>query len=315
MASIGAAVDFAVARNGTLAYRPAPNSPRELVWLDRSGNEMSSPFASNSYDGLALSPDGRTAAVVVSEAGRPNIWLYRSDGTKRTSFAENSACPVWSPDGKQLAYITLNRGHGDIVVRPADHSAPEQLLIAATTERAPSGWSPDGKFIVFIEHEQPPANKYSIWTIPVGGPAAGPLLFLRTSFSHSQGVLSPDGKWMAYWSNQAGPMEVFVSDYPDHRWTYQVSNHGGERPLWRSDGRELFFLDHLRRVVVSPVTKTGSGLTFGKPQILFQGQSTFWGSPFATVDGRRFLAIHTPTPQPSGPQSLVVVLNVVTPSP
>jgi hypothetical protein len=110
-------------------------------------------------------------------------------------------------------------------------------------------------------------------------------------------------------------MEVFVSDYPDHRWTYQVSNHGGERPLWRSDGKELFFLDRLRRVVVSPATKTGSGLTFGKPQILFQVQSSFWGSPFATVDGRRFLAIHTPTPQPSGPQSLVVVLNVVTPSP
>jgi Tol biopolymer transport system component/predicted Ser/Thr protein kinase len=299
---------FSVARNGTVAYQPdVERWARELVWLNRSGEKLPGAFPPAPYEGVVLSPDGRSAAAVVMEADGPHIWIYRGDGTGRTSFAVNAAAPVWSPDGRDIAYMALNRGHGDVLVRAADRSSPERLLVPSPTERAPSSWSPDGKLVVIMEHEQPPANKFAILTIPSRGSDRVPTDFLRTKHSSSQGVLSPDGKWMAYWSMETGGPEVFVTDYPARRWKARVSTNGQDCPQWRRDGRELFFQDSDNQVVAVAVSSRGSTLEIGKPQVLFRTIPSVYAQPFSTVDGKRFL-VSRPGER-SDSQSIVVVLN------
>ena len=288
---------FDVARNGTIAYRYANSGAERTVgWVDRAGTLVADAFPPGPYEGLALSSDGHSTALVTTETnGSTEIWLDDTRRPTRRSFVRNGLFPVWSPDGKRIVFAS---GTHEIAIQNVDGNGSAQPIAHGDTV-APTGWSPDGRYIAYTEHVQV-ENRYVLWFLKDGKNDA-PFQFAPSRSLHAQASFSADGRWIVYWSNETGRPQVFAAHFPDGSGKKQVSRDGGYYPLWRNDGRELYFIDlagHLSAIKVSP---TASGmLDFDEPQILFDQGANLKGMTYASTDGKRFLVIrripHTEKP-------------------
>jgi Tol biopolymer transport system component len=294
---------------GTLAYVPANPQPRQsaLMWVDRAGAEQPTGASGGAYFQPRLSPDGRRLAVTVS-ADRDDVWLYdltRQTWSRFTSQGNNSF-PLWSPDGRKLIYVSDKAGPDNMYSRPMDGSQPDERLVVSNLPNYPFSWSPD-EVLAFVTPQA--QTLQDIWTLRLNQDRK-PTLLLQTPFSEGAPKFSPDGRWLAYVSNESGRNEIYVRPYPGPGEKVTVSTEGGNEPVWSASTRELFFRNGDAMMVVD--ITTAPTLTVGRPRRLFEGryESTLalWPNYDVSSDGRRFVMIKRTDTGESAAQ-INVVLN------
>jgi len=297
---------FAVAGNGTLVYVAGrdPREERSLVLVNRAGVARQLTTEGRAFEQVTVSPDGRRVATTIL-AANDSLWtlqMGRSSLTRITYEAENST-PVWSFDGARLAFSRYRGGEAaTMFMVPADGSAsPERIRDSGGVREGPESWSRNGQ-LAFVRFE--PAGP-DIWTMEAGGDRkARP--FLPTRFVEAQPRFSPDGKWIAYTSDESGRAEVYVRPYPGPGQKQLVSSDGGSEPRWRADSREIFYRKDgdVMAVAVTP----GPALDFGQPRTLFSGRYVGPGVTSSTwdvmPDGQGFILIQNYA-QPRASVSLV----------
>ena len=298
---------FSISDTGTLIYVPGgTQSDRTLVWVNRQGTERPIPLQPDGFAELDLSPDGQRLAINVGWTNH-NLWIYgvaRNSFTRLTFEADNHRL-LWAPDGKHVTFSSNMHGGRDIFWIPADGSGVVESLVTSQYQKSPSSWSPDGKVLAYTALH--PTTKGDIWTISLDGEPT-PKSFLQTRFYERYAHFSPDGRWIAYASNETGRREVYVRPYPGSGRKWQISNEGGDEPVWAASGRELFFRKGNKIMAVT--TETGLDFTVGKPRLLFEGSYPNWiGKSYdVTPDAQSFVLIKNEQQRPR-PTQLNVVLN------
>jgi len=237
--------DYAVSQTGSLVYLTGNTTPSEgrLVWLDRTNHIQELPAPARSYGSPQISPDGQRVAVSISSTNTSDIWLYEiGHGTlTRLTFDEQSTAPLWSPDGKQVAFVT-SHGGGSILSKSADGSGADKTLISGQDLiMVPTSWSPDARFLAYWTTGSDTGGR-DISILPLEDEGK-PQPFLRTKFEELGAKFSPDGRWLAYESDESGRLEVYVQPFPGPGGKWQVSTDGGTMPVWAHNGRELFYLN------------------------------------------------------------------------
>lgn len=283
--------DFSVSDNGVLAYQ-AGNPTSQLTWFDRNGKKLNPAGEPGNYAKVVLSPDEKRAAVeLVDPDGRlADIWILdvgRGSFSRFTFDPKSDGGPVWSPDGTQIVFGSSRAGNGEInlYLKSASGASEEQLLFQSDAEKYPTCWSRDGKNIFFENWKSGGA----MWVFSVPERQAKPVL--QSAFDQLQGRISPDGRFLAYASNESGRWEVYVQPFPATGAKWQISSNGAALPQWRGDGKELFFLTEGGRVMSADI-KTEGGFQSGVPRQLFQADVKYYGSdaPYSVqADGQRFL--------------------------
>ena len=297
---------FSVSREGTLVYRTGETTDR-MVWADRAGKELETIGDPAQYHDPAFSPDGRRLAYDLIDArnGKYDIWVrdLARNVSSRFSFSDGDAvCPVFSPDGARIAY-TVNL---DMVEKAADGQGAEAPLGVKSPElKIPSDWSRDGKYIGFAMQSKD--TNWDVWILPTFGDKK-PFPFVKTNFAELWPVFSPDGRYVAYQSNESGRQEVYVQSFPGRGGKWQVSAEGGFEPHWSPDGKELYFRSADEKVMAVPVT-TGATFEAGTPKALFAthldaGLSRNRFTPARSGD--RFVLVATPAREFMTPTTVVL---------
>jgi Tol biopolymer transport system component len=312
-ASISMGCSFSVSSTGLLTYRPALTT--RLVWCDRSGREIESLGPPGADLWPSISPDRETVAVqraehsITSMRDPSDIYLLDASGDDSSRFTFHPSidfCPIWSPDGKRIVFMSNRGGSFDLYEKPSSGAGQPSVLQQSRQLMFPTDWSRDGKYIVLSSSGS--AGDYDLVALSlVGGREMQPIV--QTEFAEGDGQFSLDGRWLAYVSNETGRYEVYVQPFPTSGGKWQVSNSGGFLPRWRDDGKELFYIAADQTLVSVEVTgKT----TFeaGPPKSLFRTQLGFsWGLGGGGLryavgaGGQRFL-VTTPVESP-----LTVVTN------
>ncbi len=262
----GGLASFALADNGSLVYMPDTASvPTRLVWVDRKGVEQPLGAPPRPYSSPRLSPDGRMLAVVA----QGDIWVYnipRGMLSQLTFDGRSALGPIWSPDGKRIAFASAREGKPlNLFWKPADGSGPEERLTTGERRQSPESWSTDGQAIAFSENGL--ATGRDIWVLPLLGERK-PRPFLRTPFSETGPQFSLDGRWLAYVSDESGRNEIYVQPFPGPGGKWQISTEGGTEPVWARNG-ELFYWNGNQMMAVE--TKTQPTFSAGTPRLLFEG--------------------------------------------
>jgi len=306
------AAAFDVSENGTLAYLPVSSyiTETELVLVDRRGNESRALPATDRYDHPRLSPEGGRIAVDIRSANSlGDIWVFqigRSGGLRLTAEGGRDFGAEWTPDGRELIYSS-EHPFFDLYRRAADASRPAEPLLTGGFDRYPGSVSPDGRLFAF-SLAVPGAGE--LWTVQLRGPAA-PARYFANGFNLAHPTLSPDGRWMAYDSDESGRIEVYAQSYPNpslKRW--KVSPGNGSEPMWTRGGRELVYRKGDSVMAVSVDLENGRS---GPPKALFGGpypDSPGWTRPRSydvSRDGERFLM--TKLPAEERRPRIAVVLN------
>ncbi len=295
------AVQFVVARSGTALWTPGGmTASYQVVWVDRNGKETAVPIPPAPYNELALSPDGRRLALNGGPGGVADLWvadLARGVVTHMTTGVHGVQSAVWTPDGARIVYHTSATGRDPktgsmrdksfIVSRASDGSRDAETLIECQRDCVPDGFTPDGRSLIY-ELTRPEGSGRDIWILPLGDPrGARPLL--SDPYRKRQASFSPDGRWLAYTSNEGGDDNVFVRPFPtgDSRW--QISTPSGVEPQWSRDGREIYYRNTaaLYRVPV----QTRPTFSAGRPERLFDRVASGSGSGTysPSADGSRIL--------------------------
>ena len=287
--------DFSVSSTGTLFYaRDTGSLTRRFAWRDRAGKlletvgkpaEMGSTFR--------LSPDGSRVAFSVGTP-QPDLWVLdlARDVSTRITFS-NALGPVWSPDGKQIYY----RNETGIHRKAADGSGEEELVRKGYVQNTLQSISPDGKYLLIGDSD--------ILSLPLAGEPK-PEPYLQSTYQESDAAFSPDGRWVAYRSNESGKGEIYVQGFPERRGKWQVSSAGAGRPYWRADGKELFWSATADpTLMAAAVDLQATGVRVGPAVPLFRMSSAYFQP---ARDGKRFLVS-----EPEGGQTpdrpMAVVLN------
>ena len=304
---------------GPVVYRTGGSRARDnivLRWVDRTGAVLR-PFdkAPSFFINPALSPDQKRVAMFVTG----DIWLYDLGTDARTKFTfdpGNDFAAVWSPDGRQVVFASNRRGPYDLYLKNANGAGGESPLFQNDARKIPSDWSRDGRFLLFDTWSEKTTFDISALAMPEGKP----FTVLATEFEERSGQISPDGRWLAYQSNESGRFEIWIRPFPvpgtpvksDERW--QFSTGGGRDVRWRPDGKEIFYVGLDGRLVAVPVLveEAGRAPTPGVPVTLFSvgvpilggGTAQPWYS--VTSDGRFLVADPT---QPPVAAPVKVLLN------
>ncbi len=217
---------------------------------------------------------------------------------------------MWSPDGSRIVFSSDRDGIPNLYQRTASGAGNDEALFKSDHRKIANDWSADGKFILY--QEQNPKTNYDLWVLSITGEQR-PFPFLQTAFDERQGRFSPDGRWIAYASNESGTWQVYVQSFPASGGKWQVSTNGGSQPQWRRDGRELFYLSPDRKLMAADVKASGPTFEAGVPKALFElriqsvGLLSLRNFYTAAADGQRFLVtslLGDPTAAPT-----TVVLN------
>ena len=261
---------------------------------------------------VELSPDQKRVAVVRQDENKPtfNIWLVdleRDGAAMRLTFGSSSAgMPVWSPDGSRIAFASNRSGVPNLYQKLSSGAGSEDEVLSSDKITVTNDWSADGRYLLYQQASE--ESGMDLWVLPIADGGA-PIAYLQTEFGEISGRFSPDGRWVAYASGEAGRIEVYVRSFPESGAKWQVSTAGGVEPRWRKDGKELFYV-RAGKLMAVDVKNTSGNLEFGVPKPLFElpnGSSPTGGSYDVSHDGQRFL-VNTPLDK-APPSPLIVVTN------
>ena len=295
----------------------------QLSWFDRAGKLIGAFGDVGVYRSLSLAPDGKRVAferVDLQNAGNRNVWLYEFARGVTTRFTFDlgwNSNPVWSPDGSRIVFVS-NRTGGmfDLYQKTSNLAGEDEVMFKSSEFKAPSSWSPDGRFLLYYN----PVPPNHIWILPLGGDTADrkPVAVEHSEFNQAAGRFSPDGRWIVYSSDESGKDQIYVRPFDaasalgsassggtpaTGKW--MVSKDGGTTPLWRRDGKELFYLS-LDGTAMAVEVNTSGVFQAGIPKALFKVPRgvLFWD---VSADGTRFLM---PAPSAASAQPpFTVVLN------
>jgi Tol biopolymer transport system component len=257
---------ISASENGRLAFLPQPDSVSRLVWVDTKGREEREVGEAGGYDDAALSPDGKHIAVVRTTPDGSDIWLLSTADNRLTRFTFHPGSYgflVWSRDSRQLAFFVAMGTYGQVGIKSLDGA--ERIPVLPTTFwQIPNGFSPDGSRVVTYLQT---ATGGDLYTLSLDAkPAFTP--FVNSPFDETAGAFSPDGKWIAYQSNASLRNEVYVRRYPPTTEQWQISNAGGENPVWSTDGKELFY--STGNTIMHVAIGGGASLSPGTPAMFFR---------------------------------------------
>ena len=244
--------DFSVSQTGVLVYRTGTSLGHQLVWFGRDGKRLNSVGEPGSHGVVSLSPDKAKAAISRFDSSR-DIWIHdlaREFASRFTFDPASDLSHTWSPDGRRLAFSSNRDGAFNIYLKPTSGAGEAELLLRNDNNKGPRDWSRDGRLILFME--QSPETGWDLWVLPLEGDKK-PVPYLQTEFEEVLGQFSPDGRWVAYASNESGRSEIYVQPYPADGGKWQVSTDGGIQPRWREDGKELFYLTGDDRVMTAEI--------------------------------------------------------------
>jgi hypothetical protein len=289
----------AVSASGTglVAYRVG-GARRQLTWFDRTGKALGTLGApDDSISAPRVSPNGRRVVVVRTVQGNTDLWLL--DGTRTTRFTSDPGrerFPVWSPDGIRIVFDSDRTGTRNLYIKTADGAGVEEreeLLVESDQNKTALDWSVDGRFLLYQSIAQNQLR--DLWVRPMATDGGAPWTFLKTSFDERYGRFSPDGQWVAYMSNESGRMQIHVRPFTAATKTEtapvlgagqrQVSTEGGIFPLWRLDGRELYYIAPNGALMAVPMS-LGTTAEPGTPTALFH--TRIFGGFEDSVLGRQY---------------------------
>jgi len=292
--SAGNVPQIAISHDGTMVYASAGSEFGEtpLVWVDRQGLVEPLAVPAHNYFNPRLSPDGKQVAVtVMTEGFKCQVHLYdlsRGALTQLTTEGSNMV-PQWSPDGMRVVFQSFRPEESGVYWKVVDGSAPAELL-AGEPFLLPCSWSPDGKLLACTTHDV--NTQDDIWILPLEGERK-PQSFIKTQAREYNPAFSPDCRWLAYSSNESGPEEIYLLQYPDSGRKIQVSTEGGIAPVWSRDGRELYYANG-NQIMVVQITQEPD-LNVGIPEPLFEGPYEMGGNfgqgYDVSLDGRQFLMV------------------------
>ena len=305
---------FAVSQNGVLVYQAgnSATSGTQLTWFDRSGKVLGQVGERESlmYD-PHISPDGKRVAFAAGNPF-PSIWtidLQRGGKTRITFDPDAASLPSWSPDGQRILFLSGVPNGGFTVIRSknADGSGEEEVLEGTPRPYFYPAWTPDGKSIAYVktDGEQP----RSFWRQSLA-PTSQPEIILRPPSAQTnlyQATISPDGRWVAYVSDESGQNDLYITSYPDAKGKWQVSTVGASYPVWGRNGKEIFFKSLTDDYYVSSVSVKGTTLEVSTPKLLFHAAVPAIGMGYdVSLDGQRFL-VNLSQSESSSP--LIIVSN------
>jgi eukaryotic-like serine/threonine-protein kinase len=317
---------FSVSQTGVLAYQTGSGEVRsQPIWFDRAGTQISVLGDQADYSGVELSPDGTRAAVAILDPARStrDLWVYDVARGLRTRFTfdpGDEGFPIWSPDGNRIAFSSARTGSGaspagfggriSLFVKAASGVGSEELLLTDALNVSPTSWSRDGRFVLYFNSVGGSSSGTDLRVLPVSGERRTSV-FLQTPFNEGAGQFSPDGRWIAYQSNESGRDEVYVAPFPGPGGKWQISPAGGTFPRWRRDGTELYYLAPNNNLMAAQVNGAGSAFQVGTVRALFQARPRFgtaaFGTPYdVSADGQRFLVNTVIQEATSEPITLVV---------
>jgi Tol biopolymer transport system component len=300
---------LSVAANGTLVFIEG-SANEQLVWLDRTGKRLGIAGQPGLFLGPVISPDEQRLVTEKRDPQTLNSDLYvwdlgRGTETRFTFDPANDAAPVWSPDGSRIAWCSNREGVANLYQKAASGAGQDELLLKSAYTKFPFAWSPDGKFLLYRETN--PQTNADFWVLPMEGERK-PWPWLNTPFAEAWGQFAPNGKWIAYQSNESGRYEIYVQAFApgaaasgDKK---QISINGGVDPHWRRDGRELYYRSLDSKLMAVDVT-LGAEVKAGAPRELFSMAGFSDLEP--TGAGQRFLVVASAADK--GVSPFTVVLN------
>ena len=290
---------FSVSEEGLLLYAAGGADP-PLTWYDRGGSTLGTVGPPSSVHSVAISPDGTQVAVSRSDGRQEDLWLHElAQGTEsRFTFDYGfDILPLWAPDGEQIIFGSNRTGRYGLYQRAASGRGQVQALLPSGDNQIATDWSGDGRYVVF--QRTSPDQDYNLWVLPLTGgtgtaESGEPFLFLRTSANEGWGKFSPDGHWLAYVSDETGRSEVLVQSFPEAGSKFQISEGGGSAPVWRRDGKELFYVSAEGKMTAVTVQAGADRFVAGNRQALFDTRLDGTQLYDVTADGQRFLVPSLP---------------------
>ena len=303
---------FSASANGHLSYLSGDASQVQMGWYDRAGNPLGPVTSPGMYSEPWLSPDGKRVAAGRADLQSNDIWLLdvaRGTMTRFTFDPATEASPVWSPDGSRIAFASMRGGKFGIYQKISSGAGSDELLLQTDHNSFPDSWSSDGRFILY--ETENPKTRFDLNVLPLTGDRQ-PFAFLNSEFNETHAQFSPDGRWVAYVSDESGRAEVYVQSFPVSGGKWQVSTGGGDQPQWRRDGRELFYIAPDKKLMAVQVT-AGASFESGAPAALFATRVPATGLTdnrnhyVPGPDGQRFLVNNLV--EEGNTQPITLVLN------
>jgi Tol biopolymer transport system component len=301
---------YSVSQNGTLVVHSGGVSTSVLTWYDRAG-KAGSILGTDNFNVIRFSPDGRTLATsIYDNSGGEDIWLFDLVRGVRTRFTFGpglSDDPVWSPDGKIIAFDSNRTGSYAIYQKPSNGTQKEEMIFADPAIKFTTSWSNDGKYLSFDRIDPESKGITALWVLPMFGDRK-PHALISTEFNNTYSEFSPDGHWVAYDSNESGKDEIYAMAFPNATARFQISTAGGANVQWRADGKELYYTDPDNKIMAVDINSHGESLQVGTPHVLWQPRLQPVVSPpySASSDGKRFLVNELPLQSTA---QLTLVLN------
>jgi len=305
---------FSASDTGSIAYRTGTvEDQSQFVWFDRTGKEIQKLGPPVVFPGFGeLSPDGRRVVLHRTVKGNNNIWLLDARGllTPFTSDPSAENFPIWAPDGRKIAFNSNRTGVFDLYQKRVDGSGTMDLLLATPFVKSPTDWSFDGRFVLYRSTD--PKSGKDIWALDLSNKKTFPVV--QTSFVEKNGQFSPDGKWIAYESNESGRFEIYIQPFPGPGEKSQISLNGGIHVRWRGDGKELFYigLDGGLMAVSVRIDPKTQVIEAGPPELLFRPrlpgnllQDNSRPQYMVSRDGQRFLVNIVPETSSASPINII----------